>query len=365
MLCELCSGHQNPDENRFCGMCGMPLEGAVFKSTAKQGGTHQTGAPQGSYSETANVALSDDHAALSKVPNFEDPAAETAPPLSGSAHSKEESAARYSMLPSSVGLQDSSATSSNQARGTRQLGGLSLLGLDRVDGTGNYLLDEEPRTHWRRNLLVLVTLGCAVLGALRWHTELQKQAEEIAAFIRPRMNIVPPPLKPQQAPNSAENAPSPASAAPANASAAPVGDTPNAAARRMRPAESLEESRRSGYRERNRRMDRATISESNSQRSTVRADNPMLVKAQEYLHARNCEQGMIYLRQALRQASPEALSQMGALYATGTCVPQNRVEAYRWFSAALNMAPTNSWLTRERNMLHGEMTNTERQQIDR
>jgi len=71
----------------------------------------------------------------------------------------------------------------------------------------------------------------------------------------------------------------------------------------------------------------------------------------------------VYLRQAVRQPSPRARSQMGALYATGTCVPQNRVEAYRWFTSALDLDPRNPWLARERDILYSEMTPTERQRV--
>jgi hypothetical protein len=56
---------------------------------------------------------------------------------------------------------------------------------------------------------------------------------------------------------------------------------------------------------------------------------------------------------------------MGALYATGTCVPLNRVTAYHWFSSALQMAPSNPWLARERDELYAQMSTAERRQADR
>ncbi|MBV9086770.1 MAG: hypothetical protein JOY79_04745 [Acidobacteriaceae bacterium] len=96
-------------------------------------------------------------------------------------------------------------------------------------------------------------------------------------------------------------------------------------------------------------------------------DDSMLAMAQKYLQGqgvpRSCDRGMTYLREAVRQPSPRARSQMGALYATGTCVPQNRVEAYRWFTSALDLDPRNPWLARERDILYSEMTSTERQRV--
>jgi hypothetical protein len=94
-------------------------------------------------------------------------------------------------------------------------------------------------------------------------------------------------------------------------------------------------------------------------------DDSVLVLAQKYLHGRgvqqNCEQGMIYLRRALQQPSAKARSQLGALYATGHCVPEDRVEAYRWFTSALELDPNNVWLERQRDALFARMTSQERQ----
>jgi hypothetical protein len=39
------------------------------------------------------------------------------------------------------------------------------------------------------------------------------------------------------------------------------------------------------------------------------------------------------------------------------------VEAYRWFSSALEVDPRNPWLARERDSLYGEMTAAERRQV--
>jgi TPR repeat protein len=69
---------------------------------------------------------------------------------------------------------------------------------------------------------------------------------------------------------------------------------------------------------------------------------------------------LIYLR-AVQQHSAKARSQLGALYATGHCVPQDRVEAYRWFTSALALDPHNVWLDRQRNILLAQMTSQERQ----
>jgi len=99
---------------------------------------------------------------------------------------------------------------------------------------------------------------------------------------------------------------------------------------------------------------------------TVSPENdPLLKLAQKYIGVRaDCVTGMAYLRQAMKRPNYAAASQMGALYATGTCVPLNRVEAYRYFSSAMQMAPSNPYLGQERDKLYGQMTSAERRQAD-
>jgi TPR repeat protein len=97
--------------------------------------------------------------------------------------------------------------------------------------------------------------------------------------------------------------------------------------------------------------------------------DPVLQLAQKYIHGqgvrRDCATGMAYLRQAMKRPNFAAASQMGALYATGTCVPLDRVAAYRYFTAAMQMAPSNPWLGQERDKLYGQMSSAERRQADR
>jgi len=97
-------------------------------------------------------------------------------------------------------------------------------------------------------------------------------------------------------------------------------------------------------------------------------DDPQLRLAQKYIHGQgvraDCTTGMAYLREAMKRPSAAAASQMGALYATGTWVPLYRVAAYRWFTSAMQMAPSNAWLARERDELYGQMSSAERRRAD-
>lgn len=94
-----------------------------------------------------------------------------------------------------------------------------------------------------------------------------------------------------------------------------------------------------------------------------------LVNAQRYLQGRgvrqDCEQGLLYLKAATKQNDPQAAVQMAALYASGHCVPQDRVQAYRWFTSASSLQPSNRWIEKNLNWLWADMTSVERQQISK
>jgi hypothetical protein len=92
--------------------------------------------------------------------------------------------------------------------------------------------------------------------------------------------------------------------------------------------------------------------------------SPLLVRAQQFLHGQgveqNCEQGLLYLRAAAQKNEPAAAVQMGALYASGRCVHQDRVMAYRWFNSAHELEPANQWIQRNMDQLWGQMSDQER-----
>jgi TPR repeat protein len=89
-----------------------------------------------------------------------------------------------------------------------------------------------------------------------------------------------------------------------------------------------------------------------------------LLRAQQYLQGRgvqqNCEQGMLYLKAATDKGDPGAAIQMAALYASGHCVKQDRVMAYRWFNSAHELEPANTWIQKNMDRLWAQMTSQER-----
>jgi len=93
----------------------------------------------------------------------------------------------------------------------------------------------------------------------------------------------------------------------------------------------------------------------------------VLVRAQQYLQGKgvpqNCEQGLVYLRAAALKNDPQAAVQMSALYASGHCVHQDRVTAYRWLSSAREQQPYDQWIQQNLDVLWGQMSPQERKQI--
>ncbi len=75
---------------------------------------------------------------------------------------------------------------------------------------------------------------------------------------------------------------------------------------------------------------------------------------------RSCEQAMVLLKSAATKENAHARNRLASMYATGNCVQRNRVEAYRWVSAALNANPRSEWAQQNRDLLWEQMTPDER-----
>lgn len=101
-------------------------------------------------------------------------------------------------------------------------------------------------------------------------------------------------------------------------------------------------------------------------RAPQASDGGELVSSGEkYLYgrgvARNCSQAVSYFNAAAAKQNPQAYSHLGALYATGECVPMDRAAAYAWFRRAYAKEPSNHYFEQNLTMLWREMTSNERQ----
>lgn len=75
---------------------------------------------------------------------------------------------------------------------------------------------------------------------------------------------------------------------------------------------------------------------------------------------RSCDQAMVLLKSAAAKDNAAARSRLGSLYATGNCVPRDRVKAYQWMSASLQVNPTGQWARDYREQIWAQMTPQER-----
>lgn len=92
--------------------------------------------------------------------------------------------------------------------------------------------------------------------------------------------------------------------------------------------------------------------------------DPLILAGEEYLYGRggrhNCQKALASFRTSADQGNPEAMSHLGAMYATGHCVARDRVVAYRYFARAVEAGSTNPWIDRNLTMLWREMGSEER-----
>jgi TPR repeat protein len=79
---------------------------------------------------------------------------------------------------------------------------------------------------------------------------------------------------------------------------------------------------------------------------------------------RSCDQGLVILRSAATRGNARAIARLGTLYATGICVPQNRVQAYEWMGTAAGHSPSlAAWAEQYRQNLWQQMTPAERARV--
>jgi TPR repeat protein len=75
---------------------------------------------------------------------------------------------------------------------------------------------------------------------------------------------------------------------------------------------------------------------------------------------RSCDEALKLLETAAEKPNVRARSRLAALYAIGTCVERDRLQAYRWLTMALAADPNNSWAQQNRELTWRQMTANER-----
>lgn len=370
MRCARC-GNENPETNRFCGMCGASLLPATVAAAATQ-----SAAAQSSPLPPSPAPL---RPANAPAPRISAPVSEDSPVISG---------------PSFLGLnqpaprkRESLSPDSHASPGSSNL---------------DYLLEDEEE-HKRggtgKFVLILLALALAVgLGYLRWKNQgfgwmssgankpspasqtsdptdtssLQAPAPSgdsapATPAPQPTTDAAPsttsPATNPAPGTAPATTTPAPADASPASGEApadtaaappVPVAKEPAAAAATTPPPTRPKP---------NKSVDEPTAKPPAAVKPAKPPDP--VSEAQKYIYGRgvgqDCDRGLRILKPAAAQANPKAMVEMGALYSAGLCTPRDLPTAYRWFALALRKDPDNQAVQTDLQKLWSEMTQPERQ----
>jgi outer membrane biosynthesis protein TonB len=400
VYCPEC-GHNNPEGNKFCGMCGEPLPERRPRTP---------GTPTNKNYEQRRERVADHD------PEPVAPSLRHREPVDQPVRGRDSDSVRPRGEPSSrtLAVADStayvasphleSATPIEQPATT--VTGPSFLGLsgtsDSTTGYSYLYEDEPPKSHAGVILLLLclIVLG----GVLYW------QWQPIQSWILTRasqkVDTGTPAAQPGSSTASSDNAAAPEQGQPNTSAPAPSGDNsgntpaaqtpgqPPAAQRNQAspnhpstpppntdnqpnqaaPPDNQEQSSVASPKEPARKH---TAAKSRAE-STDRADQDsnataqpagaeLVASGEKYLYGRgapqNCAQAVVDFNAAARQENPRAMAHLGALYATGECVPLNRVQAYHWFSRALSKDRSNTYLEHNMTMLWREMDSSEKAKV--
>ncbi len=383
--CSSC-GNINEPNYKFCGKCGAKIE---RQAVAENGGataiTHED-------SPAAELAASSSQKSAPKPIERLPVSSEKMP--SGTAPSQKDKAD----VPDRDLDRPAHAIPEPRRKAVpTTIGGPSFLGLSSDSETAEYLLDDDEGGSGSGRLRVL--LAVLLLAGIAGTIFLQVRARYNAA---PKSSPLAKPVSADVAPQAESRSSSTTGNAQNNAGAPGPVNNADSDQHPRQPEANGEESKTSGpatssadtpakepdtkkadtkTKKPDIKEDKQTADTEVSRRPASKSDDAKeklpaetkpsmaLVNAQRYLQGKgvrqNCTQGLQYLKTATQQNDPEAAVQMAALYASGHCVRQDRVQAYKWFTSANELQPSNPWIEKNLNWLWAGMTSAERRQISK
>jgi Double zinc ribbon len=400
MLCTFC-GTENRPENKFCGMCGVRMDRRQTERRGLQNSAALRCPSCGHINEaghkfcgmcgarTDRRTLTDrrpmppDASRATAIANAQLPTPETAGGRVAAPPPRVEPAAVTAVAPAAEAERPSDAkTDATIFRDESPLpvraprvSGPSFLGLgDEPTNDARYLLEDEGSSGGVLKKLVLIAILAAIAGLVfvGWRsgtfranpTPSKSPATEPASLPSPRSNNQN--AVPDGAPSATSTS---APAEPVSSDSVPSSaQIERSDAKDPQPVAAKSPSPEPEERSLNAAESKSPAVKTRAADPPVAAKKPSaaLLRAQQYLQGRggvrqNCEQGLVYLRAATEQNDPAAAVQMGALYASGHCVAQDRVMAYRWFNSAHELDPGNQWIQTDLQQLWARMTPQERQ----
>ena len=334
MICPNC-GENNPENFRFCGMCGAVLA-ASKPATAPRNESLQAG---------------DVRSAL-RIP--------ASPPRP--------------------------ATEQSSLRGGPSLAGLGQAASREkgMFGAGPRFEVEEPRGGFgRKFVLVLLLAGLGVGLWVHYHdagngSKSAKPEPAIAGKAADSGDTLAEKAQPEQEAQPAPSAPAPP---PASAAAPAVPET------HAETAAKHPEGKTGGQKPRGKSKHAVTTAAATKRAAKATKDSPLHKvraaptaavkpapvtdpgeaerrKGEAYLYgrgvAKNCDAAIKNLKAASAKENARARSTFGTMYATGHCVPRDLPTSYSWFALALRADPNNQVLVKDLSAIWNQMTPPER-----
>lgn len=393
MICTQC-GKDNSESNLFCGTCGSRLERR--HEQRRQGDRRLADRRQNVAADEAGRRTKIE----SRAPHAEGPAGASGGAVLRTPPARpglDRDFAARTEAPVREPLSPARRVNEPVAFG----GGPSFLGLGET--SNNYLLEDDakPRRSYGRFITLLILL--AAVAAVGWNWDKIKQA---ATSARDQSVVGAPSAQPAATPApSADGLPvgsgqppaAPGSDTQAGGTQAQPAGKDSAAPSDNGPAKGADQQPQSD----NAADDNATddnaapasdsksapdaapaattapkkhaarqVPRNDKQEERIAATNPadQSVKvADRYLYgtegvSQDCGRAMSILNGAAGKGSFEAATKLGVLYATGTCVPFDRVRAYNWYTTA-SRSNDSAWLERNKSMLWSQMSDAEKQQV--
>lgn len=405
MTCPRCR-IDNPNTNKFCGQCGtaLPTERRAAESERRQAqrraeserrqgvllpmsprqetrGSEQrnespgpvavpqppAGAPYGESTSAPSASVVEQQLAAGQAQDRSDvPGKTVARPVNSGPEGDERQQLEARQPIDFAARRDSS-----------NISGPSFLGLGGNNDSADYLLEEEdtPRgSGWRKLAVLAVFAVILVLLAMQWRATYQAKSINLppaSAGSSPEEKR-PAEAEPQKRTDEADPRPQ-TNEAETPKSGGETDIPPRAENQSPRPMDEERAAELRGPTQERAGNGHAegpgdAAEEGRPAEELTTADRELLTRAENYLHGRNgaqqnCEQGLALLEAAARRPNPRAHVKMAALYATGLCVAQDRVQAYRWFSRALELEPRNPYIQRSRSSVVASMSPEEREKI--
>ena len=411
MHCWNC-GTRNPDENSFCGRCGRRIASTTTAATAETDAATIAAAEAAPPPTNPLVeeprAVHDSPRVIAQMETAR--SATLAPPPPAEPPATELPAAQPTGRETLPPLQMSRPVPSDRITGPSFLG---LSDESTATGDSDYLLyDDEPeRSSWRGWLAfaVLVLLGFLVYkqwnavssgaqmlaqratGENSQSTATQKpaptvtgsdQANDVSSNQPPNGTTPQPPadnssakkddsLNKPEADHTADSAANSKDGATASAAKDESSVTPkdkDVAEDTVSPAAAKEEKKPTADDEDSREATPAKAATKATTPAEPKFNDSQIEEAQRYLTGQggtrqDCGRAISLLRSSAREGNPRAQVKLGALYATGQCVTQDRAAAYEWLARAQETQPHNTYLQRTMSSLWANMTPEERNRI--